>query len=108
MKATKFKMAVLGIAAAFSLFAFSMIDGGSIKGTVTPNASATNVMAISMTDTLRADIQNGSFNITDVKAGTYKLVIMAAPPYKNFEKEGVMVSDGKATDLGEITLQSSK
>ena len=108
MKATKLKMAALGVAAAFSLFAFSVINGGSIKGTVTPTASATGVMAISMTDTVRADITNGSFSISDVKAGTYKLVITAAAPFKNFEKEGVMVSEGKATDLGEITLQSSK
>jgi len=108
MKATKLKMAALGIAASFSLFAFSVINGGSIKGTVTPNASATSVMAISMSDTVRADISSGAFSINDIKPGTYKLVVVATPPYKNFEKEGVMVTDGKATDLGEITLQSSK
>jgi hypothetical protein len=32
-------------------------------------------------------------------------VIEAIAPYKNFEKEGVVVNEKKATDVGEISLQ---
>jgi hypothetical protein len=105
MKATKLKLAALGIVAALGLFAFTMVKTGSIKGTVTPAGSATVAMAISGMDTLKTIIDAGYFNISNVKAGTYKLVIEATPPYKNLEKEGVTVSDGQQTDVGEISLQ---
>jgi hypothetical protein len=106
MKATTLKRAGFAIAAAAGLFAFTLIKSGSIKGTVSPAASATNALIISSSmDTIRAAIDNGSFMINDIKSGIYKLVIQAAPPYKNFEKEGIMVSDDKDTDLGQITLQ---
>jgi len=105
MKATNLKMAALGITAALGLFAFTIVKTGSIKGTVAPSASATKAFAVSGMDTVKATIDNGSFNISDVKPGTYKLVIEAMPPYKNFEKEGVTVADGQSTDVGEITLQ---
>jgi hypothetical protein len=105
MKATNLKMAALGIAAAIGLFAFTSIKSGSIKGSIAPAKSATSAFAVSGTDTVRAMIDNGSFNINDVKPGTYKLVIEAMPPFKNFEKEGVTVADGQSTDVGEISLQ---
>ena len=56
-------------------------------------------------DTMRTNIRNGGFEIGQVKPGTYKLVIEAIAPYKNFQKEGVVVNEKKATDVGEITLQ---
>ncbi len=105
MKATNLRLAALSVIAALGLFAFSMVKTGSIKGTITPAASATEAMAISGTDTLKAIIDGGSFNISNVKPGTYKLVIEATPPYKNLEKEGVTVSDGQQTDVGELSLQ---
>ena len=106
MKATTLKRAALTIAAAAGLFAFTFIKNGSVKGTVSPAASATNAFIVSSSmDTVRATIDNGAFMINDIKAGTYKLVIEAAPPYHNFEKEGVMVTNDKETDLGQITLQ---
>ncbi len=105
MKSLKLKMTALGIASALALFAFTTFKTGSIKGTITPSAAATSAMAISGVDTMKVPVDNGAFSINEVKAGTYKLVVEAMPPYKNFEKEGVAVSEGKATDVGEITLQ---
>ncbi|PWT75221.1 MAG: carboxypeptidase regulatory-like domain-containing protein [Bacteroidetes bacterium] len=105
MKSTKLKLGALGTVLTLGLFAFTTVFSGSIKGKITPSAAAMGAMAISGTDTVRALIDNGSFSINNVKAGTYKLVIQALPPYKNFEKEGVMVADDMPTDVGEINLQ---
>ena len=98
-------MAALGIVMASGLFAFTAFKNGGIKGTVTPSAAATAAMAISGVDTIKVPINNGAFGMNEVKPGTYKLVIQAIAPYKDFEKEGVVVGDGKATDVGEIALQ---
>lgn len=90
---------------ALGLFAFTRFNSGAIKGTITPSAAAVSAMAISGVDTAKVLVDNGAFAIKELKAGTYKLVVEAVPPYKNFEKEGVAVSDNKATDVGEISLQ---
>jgi hypothetical protein len=105
MKAIKLKLAALSFAAAVGLFAFTGIKSGSIKGTVTPANAAAKAWAISGTDTLKASIDGGSFNISDVKPGVYKVIIEAMPPYKNIAKDGVTVADGQQTDVGEIKLQ---
>src|ERR1700743_3870888 len=93
------------IAVAFALFSFAAFKNGSIKGTVSPSASATSAYVVSGMDTMRTNVQNGAFDIDQVKPGTYKLVIEATAPYKNFEKEGVVVYEKKATDVGTISLQ---
>jgi hypothetical protein len=54
---------------------------------------------------LRAPIINGSYEISGVKPGTYKIIIEAKPPYRNAAKDGVMVSDGQSSDAGEIRLE---
>ena len=105
MKLTKLRMAALGIVMASGLFAFTTFKNGGIKGTVSPSAAATAAMAIAGVDTIKVPINNGAFGMNEVKPGTYKLVIEAIAPYKDFEKEGVVVGDGKATDVGEIALQ---
>jgi len=92
-------------ATAFALFAFTNFKNGSIKGSVSPSASATSAYVVSGMDTMRTNINNGGFQIGEVKPGTYKLVIEAIAPYKNFEKLGVVVNEKKDTDVGEITLQ---
>jgi hypothetical protein len=103
MKATQLKLAAMGIAAA-GLFAFNAMTGGSIKGKITPTDAAVRAWAESATDTVNAAIQNGEFEIGNIKPGTYKLVIEAKPPYKNIAKDGVSVMDGQPTDVGEISL----
>ena len=40
----------------------------------------------------------------DVKPGTWKLVVEAVLPYKNAEKEGILVTEGQITDIGLIKL----
>jgi len=105
MKTKKIAVLAASLAMVFALFAFNAFKNGSIKGTVSPSASATSVYIVSGMDTMRTNIQNGAFEIGEVKPGTYKLVVEAIAPYKNFQKEGVVVNEKKATDVGEITLQ---
>jgi hypothetical protein len=105
MKTKKITFLAATLAMVFALFAFTNFKNGSIKGSVSPSASATSAFVVSGMDTMRTNIQNGAFQIAEVKPGTYKLVIEAIAPYKNFEKEGVVVNEKKDTDVGEITLQ---
>jgi hypothetical protein len=104
MNFTSFKIATIAISAA-GLFAFTQMKEGSIRGTVTPADGAVRAWAESATDTLRAPIVNGSYEITNAKPGTYKVVIEAKPPYRNIAKDGIMVNDGQAADAGEIKLE---
>lgn len=87
-----------------ALFAFTHLKVGSIRGTVTPAEGGVRAWAESATDTLRAPIVNGSYEIPDVKPGAYKIIIEAKPPYRNIAKDGIMVNDGQAADVGEIKL----
>ncbi len=104
MTYTNLKLAAVSIAAA-GLFAFVSLQPGSIKGTVSPADGATRAWAESSTDTLKAAIINGAYEIMDAKPGAYKVVIEAKPPYKNAAKDGIMVADGQSTDAGEIRLE---
>lgn len=103
MKSFKTGIVALSIATA-GLFAFKSIDTGSIKGTITPSDGATKAWALSSTDTLSAPIQGGTFEITNAKAGTYRLIIEAKPPYRNTAKDNISVKDGQPTNVGEIKL----
>ena len=98
------KITVVTVVSA-GLFAFTYLRGGSIKGTVTPAEGGIRAWAESASDTIKAPIINGAYEITDAKPGTYKVIIEAKPPYKNVAKDGIMVSDGQAADAGEIKLE---
>ena len=104
MKQMKMSLLALGIATA-GIFAFTKNDAGSIKGTVSPAEGGVQAWAISSSDTLKSPIANGAYEIAGAKAGTYKVIIEAKPPYKNAAKEGIMVADGKATEVPEIKLE---
>jgi hypothetical protein len=104
MKITTFRIAVVSAAMA-GLFAFISSRDGSIHGTVSPAEGGVRAWAESYTDTLKAPIINGSYEIAGLKPGTYKLIIEAKPPYRNTAKDGVMVSDGQSSDAGEIRLE---
>lgn len=104
MSVTSFKMAVAIVLAA-GFFAFSPFKEGAIRGTVTPADGGVRAWAESATDTLKAPIINGSYEITDAKPGTYKIIIEARPPYRNIAKDGIMVNDGQTADAGEIKLE---
>lgn len=103
MKKMKMTVLALGVMTA-GLFAFKGLETGSIKGTVTPADGAVKAWALSATDTLKADIMNGAFEIVNVKPGDYRLIIEAKAPYKNTAKDGVSVKDAQPTDVGEIKL----
>lgn len=103
MKKTKLSLLALGIAVT-GFFSFMGLEGGSIKGTVAPVEGGATAWAVSATDTLKDAIESGAFEITGVKPGTYTVIIEAKAPSKNASKEGVVVADGKATDVGEIKL----
>ena len=104
MNFTSLKMSAVAVAAA-GLFAFAHLRSGSIRGTVMPPDGAVRAWAESATDTLKAPIVNGAYEITDAKPGAYKIIIEAKPPYRNAAKDGLMVSDGQSTDAGEIRLE---
>ncbi len=104
MKRVKLGLAALAISTA-GFFAFTTLQGGGIKGSITPADGAKEAWALSSTDTIRATITSGAFTFTNAKAGTYKVMIDATEPYKDVIKEGVQVADGQTTDLGEIKLE---
>ena len=116
MNITSFKMAALtiGISGIFSFTRVKegvpvrpagIVKEGSIRGSVTPAEGGVRAWAESAADTLKAPIINGSYEITDAKPGTYKVIIEAKPPYRNVAKDGIIVNDGQATDAGEIKLE---
>lgn len=103
MKPRKLAVVVLVLLAA--AFAFRAPGIGSIKGSVTPAIGASTAWAESVTDTLKAVVTNGNFEITDAKPGTYKVIIEAKPPFKMAIKDNVPVRDGQSTDVGQIMLE---
>ena len=104
MKNTKFAALAAGIVA-LGLSAFTFLQTNSIKGTVTPADKAVKAWAISPTDTLSAPVTNGNFEIQNVKAGNYSVLIEAQEPYANTRKKDVTVKNGETTDVGQIQLQ---
>ncbi len=95
------------VIAAFSLLllAFVTIKDGGIKGKVSPDSGAVQVVAVAGTDTIKGDLSSGSFTINNVKPGTYTVWVKAKPPYKDKSVENVAVVDSTVTDVGEIKLE---
>lgn len=102
-KASLNLLAIAGLS--LGLFAFSANNQGGIQGKVTPAEGAKEVIAIAGTDTLRSQINNGSFVFSNVKKGTYTIWVKANAPYKDAAVENVAVADSATTDVGEIKLQ---
>ena len=105
MKKNKLVLAALAISAGM-LFSFNTFQTSSIKGTVTPADKAIKAWAMSPTDTLSANVLNGAFEITNVKPGTYSVIVEAQAPYATTRRNDVIVSaDSAVTNVGEIRLQ---
>jgi len=105
MKQIRMMLGALAISSA-ALFSFNAIQTSTIKGSVTPADKGVRAWAVSATDTLKADITNGVFELNDVKAGTYSIIIEAQEPYANTRKKDVVVSaDSAVVNVGEIKLQ---
>ena len=102
MKNTKKYFVLLIFIVAFS--AFIIFAGGIIKGKILPADGASQVWAISSSDTLKAAISQGIFEISNVKQGTYKIYIDAIDPYRDVVRDGIQVSENGTVDLGEIQL----
>jgi hypothetical protein len=77
---------------------------GSIKGKVTPADAAFQACAVTGKDSFKTNILGGSFEIKNIKPGSYKLIVVATAPFKTIIKEKVTVNDGQATDVGEIVF----
>lgn len=86
------------------LLAFRGTFTGSIKGIIVPTDGASAAWAVSTTDTFKTNVVQGSFEITGVKPGTYRVVIAATAPYKTAFKENVIVTEGTAADAGTFLL----
>jgi hypothetical protein len=95
-------LAVAGLS--LGLFAFGSIKEGGIQGKVTPAEGVKEVVAVAGTDTLRSTISNGAFVFSNVKKGTYTILLKANAPYKDASVENVAVTDSATTDIGEIKL----
>ena len=78
-------------------------DRSGIQGTIDPPEGAKRIWAVSGKDTVSIIPSPGSF-IMDVKPGSWKLVVEAVLPYKNVERESILVIDGQITDVGLIKL----
>lgn len=104
MKKLRLGIAALAISS-IGFFSFNAFENSAIKGTVTPADKAVRAWAISNTDTLNAEVVNGAFEIKEVKAGTYSVIIEAQEPYVNTRKKDVVVAEVQPTDVGEIKLQ---
>ncbi len=103
---TSLTKGLLGLTiASAGLFAFRSDKlAGSITGSVLPADGGTKVWAVSPGDTLQGAIQSGNFEISNVKPGTYRIIVEAKPPYKNTAKDNVTVADGSPTNVGAIKL----
>jgi hypothetical protein len=87
------------------LFAFikqNAVTG--IRGRVSPYNAVLHVWAVSDTDTARAIVQNGAFEIKNIKAGKYRVIAEGLKPYKVTTKPDVIVNQGVSVDIGEIIL----
>jgi hypothetical protein len=100
----KVLLAAFAIMIAALIFAFSKPQS-AITGSVLPGDGAESIWAYGGTDSTRAILlANGSFSLT-VRAGIYKLVVDAKPPFKDVVLENVDVKDGRPLDVGQIVLQ---
>jgi hypothetical protein len=103
MKHAKLGLLAMGLVAGI-LLGFNPRVNGTIKGRVSPADGGNRVWIVSAADTLKMPIDRGSFEVRDIRPGTYMVIIEARAPYKNTAKPGIMVTDGQVLDLGEIML----
>ncbi|RYE40970.1 MAG: carboxypeptidase regulatory-like domain-containing protein [Sphingobacteriales bacterium] len=104
MKKSGLNFAIV-IALLAGLFSFTSIRSGGIQGKILPSDGLAEVLAVSGTDTIAAEISNGNIKFSNVKAATYLLLIKAKQPYKDTSVENVAVIDSTITDIGEVRLE---
>jgi len=84
--------------------AFHSAWNSPVKGSVDPSNGASRAWLFSRTDTLNAPVIQGTFFISNVKPGNYTLMVEGRPPYRDSFKQGVIVVDGRPTDVGIIAM----
>lgn len=89
----------------FALIAFTFSKESGIIGRIFPANAASEVVAVSGSDTLKTTINNGAFIFSPIKPRTYIIWIKANTPYRDTVVENVAVIDSTLTDIGEIKLQ---
>jgi hypothetical protein len=89
----------------FILTAFVFQKGGSIVAKVNPAEKAFRAYVIQGKDTMKSNILGGNLQASQLKAGTYQLIIEALPPYDHKRINGVQVKEGEITNMGDIQLQ---
>ena len=94
---------IFGVIIAVVLISSFAKDRSGIQGTIDPPEGAKRIWAVNGKDTVSIIPAPGSF-IMDVKPGSWKLVVEAVLPYKNVERESILVTDGQLTDIGLIKL----
>lgn len=99
------KLSYLMLAFSVVVFSFKEIAGGTVGGNVNPPDAGLRAFLFSAKDTISVNVASGTFQFAKVPSGTYKLLVEAAPPYKNAVKEGIRVLEGEFTDAGQIELQ---
>ena len=86
-----------------AFYSFTSHYRSGIQGIIDPPEGAKRIWAVSGKDTVSIIPPPGSF-IMDVKPGSWKLVVEAVLPYKNVERESILVIEGEITDVGLIKL----
>jgi hypothetical protein len=92
------------MAVSMILSSLSLQVPGTIKGRIKPFNGALHAWAVSPTDTVSGVIQNGDFEIKNLKEGRYRVIVEGHLPYKTTTKLDVLVNSGSITDIGEIIL----
>jgi hypothetical protein len=107
----KIRLGVLALLVA-TMGVFSFIEqpvlGGSVRGKVTPADGGLRACAIMGSDTTEVSIIAGSFEIINLKPGTYTIIIKTVMPFKPAAKSGIVVNEGETTELGEFKLESER
>ena len=97
-------IAFAGLFLVLVLSAFVQTRTGRIHGRVVPYNAALNVWAVSNVDTERSVITNGEFEIKNLKAGRYRVIVEGRHPYKVTTRPDVIVSDSSTVNIGDIVL----
>ncbi len=85
------------------IHAMRLMQANTINGKVASPDALQYVWAVQGKDSVIVAAYRGQFALK-VKPGVWKVLLHTQTPYKNMVIENVVVSDGKATDLGEIKL----
>lgn len=91
------------LAGTLSFSGFRNYSPTGINGSIDPPNGARKIVAVSGKDSAFATPVDGMFFV-ETKPGSWTLIVIAAPPYKNAAMGNVRVTAGRSTDVGTIKL----